>query len=76
MDQGSVFKSNRGQLIRLPQSVALPKDVTRVDVVAIGRTRIISPAGEEWGSWFEGECVSPDFTASPEQSHDQEPEGF
>lgn len=76
MDQGAVFKSNRSQAIRLPKSVALPEDITRVDVVAIGRTRIISPAGEAWDSWFEGENVSPDFMVSREQPTDQEREGF
>ena len=40
--------------IRLPKAVALPEGVKRVDVVAIGRTRIITPAGESWDSWFEG----------------------
>lgn len=76
MEQGAVFKSNRSQAIRLPKSVALPEDITRVDVVAIGRTRIISPAGEAWDSWFEGESVSPDFMASRDQPADQEREGF
>jgi len=45
METGSVFKSNRSQAIRMPKAVALPDDVTRVDIVAIGRTRIITPAG-------------------------------
>ncbi|MBM3106475.1 antitoxin [Pseudomonas sp. P66] len=76
MDQGAVFKSNRSQAIRLPKSVALPEEITRVDVVAIGRTRIITPAGEAWDSWFEGECVSADFMASRAQPADQEREGF
>ncbi|MDD0977385.1 type II toxin-antitoxin system VapB family antitoxin [Pseudomonas fontis] len=76
MEQGAVFKSNRSQAIRLPKSVAMPEDVTRVDVVAVGRTRIISPAGESWDSWFEGDDVSPDFMASREQPADQEREGF
>lgn len=76
MEQGAVFKSNRSQAIRLPKSVALPEDITRVDVVAVGRTRIISPAGEAWDSWFEGEGVSPDFMASRDQPADQEREGF
>ncbi|MFK8331149.1 type II toxin-antitoxin system VapB family antitoxin [Pseudomonas sp. BJa5] len=76
MEQGAVFKSNRSQAIRLPKSVALPEDITRVDVVAIGRTRIISPAGEAWDNWFEGDSVSPDFMASRDQPADQEREGF
>ena len=76
MDQGAVFKSNRSQAIRLPKSVALPEDVKRVDVVAVGRTRIITPAGEAWDSWFEGDRVSDDFMSHREQTVQQEREGF
>ncbi|MDR6711971.1 antitoxin VapB [Pseudomonas hunanensis] len=76
MDQGAVFKSNRSQAIRLPKSVALPDEITRVDIVAIGRTRIISPAGESWDSWFDGASVSADFMVNREQPADQEREGF
>jgi len=76
MDQGAVFKSNRSQAIRLPKSVALPEDVKRVDVVAVGRTRIITPAGEAWDSWFEGDRVSDDFMSHREQTAQQEREGF
>ena len=39
----------------MPKSVALPDDVKRVDVVAVGRTRILAPAGESWESGFDGE---------------------
>ena len=46
VEQGFVFKSNRSQAVRLPKAVALPPDVTRVDIVAIGRARILAPAGE------------------------------
>jgi Virulence-associated protein and related proteins len=76
MEQGSVFQSNRSQAIRLPKAVALPEEVKRVDVVAVGRTRIISPAGESWDSWFEGDDVSADFMSEREQPADQEREGF
>lgn len=76
MEQGAVFKSNRSQAVRLPKAVALPDDVTRVDVVALGRTRIITPAGESWDSWFEGNSVSADFMAEREQPADQEREAF
>lgn len=54
MEQGAVFQSNRSQAIRLPKAVALPANVKRVDIVAVGRTRIIAPAGEVWDSWFDG----------------------
>lgn len=41
-------QSNRSQAVRLPKAVALPEDVTRVEVVAVGRARIITPVGESW----------------------------
>lgn len=76
MDQGSVFQSNRSQAVRLPKAAALPDDVKRVDVVSIGRARIITPAGESWDSWFDGEGVTPDFMSEREQPEDQERESF
>jgi len=76
LEQGSVFQSNRSQAIRLPKAVALPDDVKRVDVVALGRTRIITPAGEAWDSWFDGDGVTADFMAEREQPADQERETF
>ncbi|MBK4998211.1 antitoxin [Pseudomonas sp. S31] len=76
MEQGSVFQSNRSQAVRLPKAVALPDDVKRVDVVALGRTRIITPAGESWDSWFDAERVTADFMVEREQPADQERESF
>ncbi|MCE1117887.1 MULTISPECIES: type II toxin-antitoxin system VapB family antitoxin [Pseudomonas] len=76
MEQGAVFKSNRSQAIRMPKALALPDNVTRVDIVAVGRSRIISPAGEAWDNWFEGDDVTADYMASREQPADQEREGF
>ena len=76
VEQGAIFKSNRSQAVRLPKSVALPDDVKRVDVVVVGRTRILTPAGESWDSWFDGEGASPDFMSAREQPGEQEREGF
>ncbi|MCH4872548.1 MULTISPECIES: type II toxin-antitoxin system VapB family antitoxin [Pseudomonas] len=76
MEQGSVFHNNRSQAVRLPKAAALPDDVKRVDIVAIGRARIITPAGESWDSWFEGEGVTDDFMVHREQPDDQNREDF
>ncbi|MDI2145054.1 antitoxin [Pseudomonas sp. ITA] len=76
MEQGSVFLSNRSQAVRLPKAAALPDDVKRVDVIAIGRTRILTPAGESWDSWFDGDGVTADFMTDREQPDDQERESF
>lgn len=71
MEQGSVFKSNRSQAVRLPKAVALPPDVTRVDIVVVGRTRILVPVGESWDTWFDGDTVTADFLTEREQPADQ-----
>lgn len=76
MKQGAVFRSNRSQAVRLPKAVALPDDVKRVDVVAVGRARILTPAGEAWDSWFEGEGVTADFMREREQPAHQAREAF
>lgn len=76
MEQASVFQSNRSQAVRLPKAVALPDDVKRVDVIALGRTRIITPAGEAWDSWFDDEGVTADFMLEREQPEHQEREAF
>ena len=76
MEQGAVFKSNRSRAVRLPKSVAFPDDVKRVDVVAIGRIRILTPAGESWDSWFDGDAASPDFMSTRDHPPGQEREAF
>lgn len=76
MEQGAVFQSNRSQAIRLPKAMALPDDVKRVDIVAVGRTRIITPAGEVWDSWFEGLATTSDFMSERDQPAAQEREKF
>lgn len=67
MEQGIVFQSNRSQAVRLPKAVALPDDVKSVHVAVIGRSRIITPVGESWDSWFDGEGVTTDFMEEREQ---------
>lgn len=76
MEKTTVFKSNRSQAVRLPKAVALPDDVKQVDIVAIGRTRIITPAGESWDSWFAEGGVTSDFMVTREQPTDQIREDF
>lgn len=76
MEQASVFKSNKSQALRLPKPVALPDDVKKVDIVALGRARLITPAGESWDSWFDGEGVTDDFMYEREQPDIQERESL
>ena len=72
----TVFFSNRSQAVRLPKAVALPENVKRVEVIAVGRTRIITPAGETWDEWFDGNSISADFMDNREQPGMQERESF
>ena len=76
MKSVAVFKSSTSQAIRLPKDVALPESVKRVDIIPVGRGRLIVPAGESWDSWFREEGVTEDFIASRKQSVDQEREAM
>lgn len=72
MKRASVFRTNKTQAVRLPKCVAFPDDVKQVDIVVLGRTRLITPAGEAWDSWFDGEGVSDDFMLSREQPEEED----
>ena len=74
--QTKLFKSNKSQAVRLPKAVELPDSVSLVDIVAIGNTRIITPAGNSWDTWFDGAGVTDDFMQAREQPNDQQREGF
>lgn len=76
MERASVFKNNKSQAIRLPKRVAMPPDVRQVDIVALGRARLIVPAGTAWESWFAEAPVSPDFLVERDQPDDQERDPF
>jgi len=72
----TVFKNNKTQAVRLPKIVALPESIKKVEIVAIGNTRIITPAGETWDYWFDGPGVSDDFMSDRDQPADQQREAF
>jgi len=72
----TLFKSNQTQAVRLPKSVALPESVKRVEIVAIGNTRIITPAGDSWDYWFDSAGVSEDFMNDRDQPQDQQRDSF
>ena len=76
MLSASVFKSNTSQAVRLPKPVALPDSVKRVNIIPLGRARLIVPEGEGWDSWFDGEGVTDDFMVQRDQPDDQERESL
>lgn len=46
MENATVFKSSNSQAVRLPKQVALSESVKRVDIIPLGRARLIVPEGE------------------------------
>ncbi len=76
MERAGVFMSNKSQAVRLPKAVALPADVKQVDIVALGRARLIVPAGESWDNWFASPGVTDDFMQTREQPGAQDREGL
>ena len=61
MTRSTVFTTNRSQAVRLPKPVALPEGVRQVEIVKVGRSRLISPAGQSWDAFFDGSKASDDF---------------
>lgn len=71
-----IFRSNKTQAVRLPRAVAFPGEVTEVEVIAIGNSRLICPVGHRWDTFFNREAkVSDDFLAQRDQGtvEDREP---
>jgi antitoxin VapB len=68
MTKSTVFTSNRSQAVRLPKAVAFPDDVHQVDILKIGRSRVIVPQGKRWDDLFaNGPRASEDFMNKREQ---------
>lgn len=57
-----IFKSNQSQAVRLAKDVAFPEGVREVEITKVGNSRVISPVGKRWDSFFAaGPHVSEDF---------------
>jgi antitoxin VapB len=77
MPSSTIFTSNRSQAVRLPKAVAFPEDVHRVDILKIGRSRLIVPAGARWDDFFADEArLSEDFDVERERLVAEEREPF
>ena len=77
MASSTVFTSNRSQAVRLPKAVAFPDDVHQVDILKIGRSRVIVPKGRRRDDLFlHGPRASDDFLTEREQPATEEREPF
>lgn len=66
MTATTIFASNKSQAVRLPKAVAFPEGVHQVEIVVIGSSRIVTPAGRRWADFFAiGPRVSDDFDLPP-----------
>lgn len=52
MSQATVFKNNQSQTVRLPKAVAFPDAVKKVEVVVLGKSRLLTPSEHLWDDWF------------------------
>jgi antitoxin VapB len=52
MARTTLFRSNRSQAVRLPKDVAFPAEVREVEILRIGRQRVIVPADAVWDDFF------------------------
>jgi antitoxin VapB len=77
MTSSTVFMSNRSQAVRLPKAVAFPEGVHQVDILKVGRSRVIVPQGKRWDDLFSsGPRASDDFMVEREQPATEERESF
>jgi antitoxin VapB len=75
MARSTVFISNRSQAVRLPKAVAFPEGVHQVEIIRLGNSRLITPAGRRWDEFFvDGPRVSEDFMSERDQPPVQERE--
>jgi antitoxin VapB len=77
MTHSTVITRNRSQVVRLPKAVAFPEGVHQVDILKIGRNRVIVPQGERWDDLFQnGPRASKDFMAETKQPPAEERDEF
>ena len=75
MTSSTVFTTNRSQAVRLPKAVAFPAGVHEVDILKVGRSRVIVPKGRRWDDLFQsGPKASEDFMTEREQPPTEERE--
>lgn len=73
MTTSTVFLNNRTQAVRLPKAVSFGENVKAVNIRIVGRSRVITPVGEDWAYWLEqGTPVTEDFCVERDQPAMQE----
>ena len=68
----TLFHSNKTQAVRLPKAVAFPDGVKEVEIVVVGESRIVSPAGKRFTEWARRHPAYPDFERPTQPPLDDE----
>jgi len=76
MTKATLFANNKSQAVRLPKDVALPESVKSVEIIKLGKSRLITPIDSTWDSFFDGPSVSEDFMSDRQQPSMQKREEF
>jgi antitoxin VapB len=77
MTETKLFISNRSQAVRLPKAVAFPDGVKEVEILKLGRGRLVVPKGERWDDLFRrGPSATEDFLSERVQPPAEEREEF
>lgn len=77
MATGSVFTNNRTQAVRLPVDMRFPDSVKKVEVIALGAGRLLTPAESAWDSFFLGAlAATEDFMEERASQSQNERESF
>ena len=67
MAKSTLFKNNQSQAVRLPKAVAFEEHVREVEIVKIGKGRLILPKDAVWDDFFDGPAVTADFLSERDQ---------
>lgn len=77
MHQGKVFLNNRTQAVRLPKEARFDESIQQVNVIVLGKERILTPFESTWDSFFMSEeGVSEDFMIERPSQKQAEREAF
>jgi antitoxin VapB len=68
----TLFHSNRTQAVRLPKAVAFPDAVKDVEIVVVGDSRVLSPAGKRFTEWAKRHPPFPEFERPPQPPLDDD----
>ncbi len=47
-----IVRANLMQVVPLPNHVAFADDVQEIEIIKVGNSRVISPVGHRWDSYF------------------------